>query len=691
MPDVKLLASWLDGDAFREAWMPLEEAEEFLLLSCYVTPEGLQALVRALRSAGVLRATLMFSLRGVLGAEAAALANQLYELVSQPKGDLHVDACLVRDDGKLFHPKAHGSRRGHQHRVVVGSANLTASAMDRNYELVSRIDNDPIAYQRLADAIAELKSVPARAIPITTFNRDLLIQTVQRRAATQPERTSAPAIAAPPVPTMPLPEWEYEDVAPPLSPAPPGSAPSALDFSTAHDSAEQALERIRELVSAGGFLSPLDLADNLAVPIHLDKFEDARIFRLKRSQSIGNALSMERSTGLSVHLLPPGLRARRKRLSGPLGRIWGRFSMDLLGTRWMPVAWYRPFDQHWHAQLAARGLTVDRIKSQIARHIQTTLEDLQPNGRYRQELQEAFEFQPIQRWNWPAACRLLDLDEEQPQRLTPKIRDLVFTQVVDHIRDSVTRQARTDYVLKQISGLGNRPRLRPVHKGSIDMWDALQVLAEWTQAASQSQFRYGTEIVQFAPNRSAFGQILLKQLGANALAAYHASYEWMTQVANADKLDPAPLLVAAWRQFSGWFRMASQPMNWELETPSYPSPTMEHPMGLLLLDEKRPFGPWVEDALRRFDPPLTRDSLQRIWEELYEGRSYDKTPLQFASRMLTSVLRIRATDRDAQRFWNSLRALLVEEGLLPTRAETHHEEEEPAKPTVGFMSASAAF
>lgn len=186
MSKVKLLASWVDGKAFGEVWKPIDRAEEFLLLSCYLSGEGLRNLIDQLVSSQVREAELVFSLAGVMTADAVALAWRLHDYVSKPSSGLRLQAYLVLDErGRLFHPKAHGSKRDTEYLVVAGSANLTTAGMGGNYELVTRIDDDREAYEQLAHAIAKLKKDP-QVIDVNQHNLGVLIEAVQQRAAARP-------------------------------------------------------------------------------------------------------------------------------------------------------------------------------------------------------------------------------------------------------------------------------------------------------------------------------------------------------------------------------------------------------------------------------------------------------------------------------------------------------------------------
>lgn len=332
----------------------------------------------------------------------------------------------------------------------------------------------------------------------------------------------------------------------------------------------------------------------------------------------------------------------------------------------MPKVWLADFRTLWQAQISARGLTKEKVIPQIEAHLAAMKTELRPGGRYFDELRSAFEFQAIEKWNWSAACRLLDYDPDHPRpsHLTRALQEQVLNQVLQHIHDTVTRQARTDYVLAQIAGLGQRPRLRVTPEESIDMWDALQVLAEWTHAAVESQFRYGTDEIKHAPNRSAVGKMLVTRFKGDATYAHRTSRQWLAYTADADTEDPGPLLAAAWRQFRVWFGGATPLFDWSTSIPSYPDAVVRHPLGLTLLNEKNPFGPWIDDKLNVFEPKLTRQELERIWELLLDEHAAAKAPLAFTESVLRRQREIDTKQPSLRQYWVQICDLLLEEGLL---------------------------
>lgn len=84
MKQLTLQASWMDGDAFRGLWAPLDDAEEFLLISCYVSGPAWEALERTLREhlkRPTFRCTLIFSLAGLTATASRELFDRLFLLV----------------------------------------------------------------------------------------------------------------------------------------------------------------------------------------------------------------------------------------------------------------------------------------------------------------------------------------------------------------------------------------------------------------------------------------------------------------------------------------------------------------------------------------------------------------------------------------------------------------------------------
>ncbi len=97
-----LHASWSDGDAFRENWRPLYDAEEFFLLSCYVSTTGWDELDSILsQSTGLRHAMLFFSMEGLSAVEISHQVEAIYALVGKqrPSGTT-VQAFLILDRGR---------------------------------------------------------------------------------------------------------------------------------------------------------------------------------------------------------------------------------------------------------------------------------------------------------------------------------------------------------------------------------------------------------------------------------------------------------------------------------------------------------------------------------------------------------------------------------------------------------------
>ncbi|MFL5354335.1 phospholipase D family protein [Archangium sp.] len=147
----KIHASWVDGEAFSDIWEPLREADEFVVLSCYVSPTGWARIESFVRQRSLensqFQATLIFSLSGMRENESETLISSMAKLAGDIRIGKQVHTYVMKDDSSaLFHPKAHGSSAGGKTRVVVGSANLTAGGMDRNYELMTVLDDFPDSY-----------------------------------------------------------------------------------------------------------------------------------------------------------------------------------------------------------------------------------------------------------------------------------------------------------------------------------------------------------------------------------------------------------------------------------------------------------------------------------------------------------------------------------------------------------------
>jgi hypothetical protein len=545
-------ASWVDGDVFSRLWEPLPAADEFLLLSCYVSATGWGRLERYIRTSAKenprFHARLIFSHSGMQESELVALVTKVVALTSAPTLKGRVRAFIMLDVGSaLFHPKAHGSSAGGRTRVVVGSANLTAGGMDRNYELMTSIEDMPDAYHQFRQAVVKLEA-SGQLREITGVQGADIRGGVRRlrsgaRGSSQGLSGSGASIGG------------QQPAGPFLPPAP---------------DAQAALQEVRALAQQGVFLIRADKPDSLVVPVPLEAFRKAKLIADQSRKSVG-ALEVGQGTkSISVALVPRAVIAALNEFLDPLGRLVGRHSVETLGGRWMPIAWSRGFEEAWRRQ--AGTFSIQGHTEDIEEHIDGLPRLFTSRGRERKQFIDALAVQRPKQWDFEAARRLLEWEPGRvpPINLTRALREEVIDSILEHVKRTVGRRASKAYVHAQLASLGLQPYKR-VAGSDFDVSDAILFLADWVQAAVEPRLKSADGEISKAPNRSQAVQVLAGEFRQNRIPpedAWDCATCWQSDVIKgaADKpLDE--VLVAAWGCFLDWFAFDATRSPWERTPP----------------------------------------------------------------------------------------------------------------------------
>ncbi len=565
MKRVELHASWMDGEAFRGLWAPLDGAEEFLLISCYVSDPAWESLERTLREhlkRPSFRCTLLFSLSGLASTASRALLDRLFLLVKEHPPIDRVRAFVIDDrSSALFHPKAHGSRAGLRSKVVVGSANLTTAAARDNYEMMAVVEDDLETYQALRHAIAGLAGAqPVQITPETIgpLRDSTAVRAVVERAA-------------------PLQRGDGKKQ--PIQLDLPGKNYSSLLASEPDH--QQALLSVRALLSRGGFIARIDQLESLIVSVPLNAFRQARLLATPRIQELGAGVSYEtRGSSITVSLVPNELRQELTKLTRPLGKLVGRFSIECLGCRWMPVVWDEEFRRHWES-IAEPGW-LKEAERKVEAHVKRLKHELGPKGKLRSKLGEQLEVLSPTQWVEPEVRRLLrwERDAPLPQRLTGKVQDEVVQAVLEHISGTVDRRLSASFVLAQIRQVGRRPLLRQEALETITPVDALLLLSEWAMAGVMPRLRSATGELPNAPGRSGIAQVLADSFdvkGTRPESVFEAALEWQNAASRAGGGstgdDIYRTLAEAWSSFVQWYGMTPERIDWSQEIPVWSSRT----------------------------------------------------------------------------------------------------------------------
>lgn len=564
MKRVELHASWLDSKSFRGLWAPLDDAEEFILISCYVSGPAWEEFEKTLRThlkRAAFRCTLVFSLAGLASTASRELLDRLFLLVKDHSSDDgRVRAFVIDDQGSaLFHPKAHGSRAGHRTKVVVGSANLTTAAMRSNYELMTVMEDDPEVYQSLRRAVKALEDAEPKPIQITRKTIEALRNTTAARAMIERAASTQRSDRQKQHAKLELSERDYSSL-----------LPSDADY-------QQAWLCVRALLGRGGYVARIDQLDSLVVSVPLAPFRQAGLLATPRIQEVGAGVSYETSgSSITVSLIPNDLRKKLTQLTKPLGKLVGRFSIECLGSRWMPLDWDEQFRSHWES-VADPGFLKEAERS-VEEHVEHLAHELGPEGTLRHRLGEQLEVQSPSEWIEGRVRRLLDWSRDRawPQKLTANLRDEVVQAVLHHISTTVERRLSPSFVIAQISQVGRGPLLRQVALETITVVDALLLLSEWAMAGVTPRLRSATGELSNAPGRSGVAQVLADQFDPRSTApekVFEAALRWQNVAVDSmvSERDIFRALSEAWSSFVLWYGMTPEQIDWKQQIPAWSS------------------------------------------------------------------------------------------------------------------------
>ncbi len=560
MKRVELRASWTDGEAFRGLWAPIDGAEEFLLISCYVSDPAWEALERTLREhlkRPSFHCTLVFSLAGLAATAARAVIERLALLMKEHPPSDRVRAFVMNDhDSALFHPKAHGSMVGGRSKVVVGSASLTTAAAQRNYEMMAIIEDDLDAYQSLRQAINGLGSSKLVQITEETIQdlRDSISAHVARDRAISPHRDKR---------TQQLMLRDFE----------PRNYDALLPPDSTHT---QALLAVRALLCRGGFVVRVDKLEPLMVSVPLTPFRDAKLLATPQIQDLGAGVSYETSGGSSTFsLILKGLREDLDKITRPLGRLIGRFSIECLGGLWMPLAWDETFLWHWE-NIASR-VWFQEAEAKVADHLRQLSVELGPNGALRARLGKQLEVLDPAQWIESSVKRLLhwDRNKSMPSSLGPALREEVVNAVLEHIHETVKRRLSSSFVIAQLHRVGRMPHFRQRALDTHTPVDALLFLSEWTMAGVVPRLRSSSGEFTHAPGRSGVAQVLAEKFDisqATPESVFETALLWQkVAISGGTEQEICQTLADAWTKFVRWYGLTPEHIDWKARIPPWSS------------------------------------------------------------------------------------------------------------------------
>jgi len=355
--------------------------------------------------------------------------------------------------------------------------------------------------------------------------------------------------------------------------------------------------KVRALFGKGGYVARIDQLDPLVVSIPLTTFREAGLLAAPRVQEIGTGVSYENSGGsITVSLIPNELRKKLTQLTKPLGRLLGRFSLECLGGRWMPLAWDQRFRQNW--DMIANSAMLRQAEQEVAAHVKQLARDLGRSGKLRKRLAAQLEVQKPTRWDEPKVRRMLvwPNDRPWPEKLTEKLKQEVVEVMLQHVTATVERRLSPDFAVAQLRQVGRPPLLRQVALETITVVDALFILSDWTMAGVLSRLRSSSGELTKSPGRSGVSQVLAESFNhekASAQTVFEAALRWQNAAIEefVEEKDLLRMLATAWSNFVLWFGLTPERTDWAQRIPTWSSSSAgedEHLPGLAAPRKPRP-------------------------------------------------------------------------------------------------------
>lgn len=429
--------------------------------------------------------------------------------------------------------------------------------MRSNYEMMAVVEDEPEFYQALRRAIQgldEAKPVQVNQQTIAALRNTIAARAMVERAASQ-KRADGKRHQF----ELKLPDKDYSSLVP------------------SESEHHQAWLSVRALLNRGGYIARIDQLDSLVVSVPLTAFRQAGLLAAPRIQEFGAGVSYETSgSSITVSLVPNDLRQELTKLTKPLGKLVGRFSIECLGGRWMPLAWDEQFRLHWES-IAEPGWFKEAERG-VEEHVKHLAHELGHKGKLRRRLGEQLDVMSPSHWVEPRVRRLLGWERNRPwpQRLTANLQAEVVQAILQHISSTVDRRLSPSFVIAQISQVGRGPLLRQVPLETVTAVDALLLLSEWTMAGVMPRLRSATGGLSNAPGRSGVAQVLAESFDAERAkpeAVFEAALQWQNAAAHSGvtESDIYRVLAEAWSSFVLWYGMTPERIDWSQQVPVWSS------------------------------------------------------------------------------------------------------------------------
>ncbi|MCY0989457.1 phospholipase D-like domain-containing protein [Nannocystis sp. ILAH1] len=569
-------ATWCrsgNTNALKSLWDPVEGAEHFMLISCFVSQSGWSAIASLLREEAArtprFQAQLIFSLYGLDRVGGAGLLQNFKDFAERDEHRERIQVFVVEDSQKeLFHPKGHASYAGsieRRSRVVVGSANLTRSGMTHHDEMMCVFENEPRIYSQFSRAFEALRK---RACPVHGEN----INRIERKFLSRSSNSSSPSNTTPHAAT-PDPILNLDPAGPELF------VPIPASF-------ERTLESVAALLRQGVQVIRNDRYEDLSVSVSLRRFVSARIIPGLRTTAIADGVSLSRGSGangLNVHLTPDAMTANLHKLNRDLGRLLGYFSLEVGGLRWMPSEWWKRFTYLWDDCVAF--YKVSRDHDDVEGHL-TALRSLFTGSSPRTSaLKAKLRLSSPGGWDISAAEKLLGTIRESDLQDPDALKNRAFSTILRHCQEDLNRHLNLDFVIAQVSRAGMRPR--PDHIDATRLSLAIDALADLAMAGINHAFK--TDKADRVTGNAVTSVLAARiKQGVDPRDVYNTAATWKNVLLSEqpEHANRSELLIAAWQCFLRWFRLEPETTEWHLSIPQWRRPSEKKQSDIP--DTKRP-------------------------------------------------------------------------------------------------------
>lgn len=338
-----------------------------------------------------------------------------------------------------------------------------------------------------------------------------------------------------------------------------------------------ALEFVDGLMKQGVQVVRNDQYQDLSVSLSLQRFASAKIIRGLQTRTIIDGVSLARGSGtngLNIHLTPAALTEKLHQLNQELGRLIGRFSVEVVGMRWMPVEWADRLLRSWDECCKFYGISRDQ--AEIEAHLETLGSFFAGDSPQIKRFKAMLRLLPPTGWKNPEAEKLLGLPPELSSDDPEALRDHAFHAIRRHCQYELDRHLHLGFVVAQVQRAGSRPRFEPFQDTRVST--AIDFLADLAMGGTNHAFK---TFKRDGATGNGVRSVIARRLCAHADpgAIYMAASSWKSRLNREDgsAADQESVLVEAWQCFRRSFELELGATDWNLHVPSWRPPGEKKP------------------------------------------------------------------------------------------------------------------